>query len=218
MYYSSISDCVLQQVLVESKRPDSDFFQLTVLYLNKVHNMCQCICNICVFTSKAPHNFQKVGSALLRSSDSFLLAQELAQGIVGNKVCGQGERRRFRSMAGHDSGKMLSSLLVPSLCYFSIFQRYRRYSAASPPPIYNFSFSLNSVLPQGVLLNSYYTLDVVLHASAIKYNCHLLVKSCSEKNWHTCGQAASQKRRQISKIAVPAPTTWGRFKKQHMPC
>lgn len=122
-------------------------------------------------------------------------------------------------MAGHDSGKMLSSLLVPSLCYFSIFQRYRRYSAASPPPpIYNFSFSLNSVLPQGVLLNSYYTLDVVLHASAIKYNCHLLVKSCSEKNWHTCGQAASQKRRQISKIAVPAPTTWGRFKKQHMPC
>lgn len=89
-------------------------------------------------------------------------------------------------MAGHDSGKMLSSLLVPSLCYFSIFQRYRRYSAASPPPpIYNFSFSLNSVLPQGVLLNSYFTLDVVLHASAIKYNCHLLVKSCSEKNWHT---------------------------------
>lgn len=36
-----------------------------------------------------------------------------------------------------------------------------------------------------MLLNSYYTLDVVLNVSAIKYNCHLLVKRCCEKNWHT---------------------------------
>lgn len=68
-----------------------------------------------------------------------------------------------------------------------------------------------------MLLNSYYTLDVVLNVSAIKYNCHLLVKSCCEKNWHAyvdSGQAAAQKRRQVSKIAVPAPTALGRFKKQ----
>lgn len=44
---------------------------------------------------------------------------------------------------------------------------------------------MNSVLPRGLLLNSYYALDVVLNASAIAYNCHLLVKSCCEKHWHT---------------------------------
>lgn len=121
-------------------------------------------------------------------------------------------------MAGHDSSKMLISLLVPSLCYFSIFQRYRRYSAAFFFPVCNFSFCLNSVLPQGLLLNSYYTLDVVLNASAIEYNCHLLVKSCCEKHWHTYVQTVVKQqlknRRQVSKIAVPAPTTWGCFKKQ----
>ena len=49
---------------------------------------------------------------LLRSSDSFLLAPELAQGIVGNQVCGQGERRRFRSAAGQHTSGLLYSLLA----------------------------------------------------------------------------------------------------------
>lgn len=57
---------------------------------------------------------------LLRSSDSFLLAPELAQGIVGNQVCGQGERRRFRSTAGQHTSGLLYSLLVPLLALLNI--------------------------------------------------------------------------------------------------